>query len=447
MIGGEIMANEPMVILRDLANNNRQSVSWDKDTKSVKVGDALYSPAQLQSMGGQINNGRWMLPQNAANQIVGRAQSWQSPQQQNQMAQMQAMLQNTGRQYYDGQLAQLASNRDGQLKELHSVYADAVSEGRGSMRDADSAYEAQKSEIEQQAYLDAEQTALYGNEMGIQNSQQMVGLMAGDNARKNSLINQNMTERDKRVAEINDRLTAIKTKRDLDVANVNSQYDSGRLQAQSQAGQMYTNNMFGLMQDDYSANRNQQNALQQMDYQNKLAIEQMGKQQEFNLQTLAKTFDYDLQKMQAQFGFSSSLQAQQAAASAAAASRSYQQKITYEEAQYQKELQRALAGTKEGTPEYELIKATKSQELKDKLQSAAASTMFDYQLGQITTNATNVPYPVEPKRNDNAFIRALTGYENKYDKYQEEVYAYNNNPSIVAQKKMLESLGLNGFFN
>ena len=441
------MANEPNVILRDLANQNRQSVGFDKATGNVQVGSAVYTPAQLQSMGGQLTNGRWALPQSAANQIVGSQSNWQSPAQQQQMSQMQSMLQNLSGQYYQGQMAQLSSARDSQLKELQSAYADAISEGKGSIRDANSSYESQKGEIQQQAYLDAEQTALYGNDMGIQNSQQMAGLMAGDNARKNTMLNSNMTERDKRIAEINDRLDSIKTKRDLDIANVNSQYDSGLLQARSQAGQMYSNNLFGLYQDDYAANRNQQNALQQMDYQNKLAIEQMGKQQEFNLQTLAKTFDYDLQKMQVQYGYSSSLQAQQAAASAAAASRSYQQKIAYEESQYQKELQRALAGTKEGTPEYELIKATKAQELKDKLQNAAASTMFDYQLSQITTNASNVPYPTEPKWNDNAFIRALTGYDSKYNKYQEEVNAYNNNPRIVAQKKMLESLGLDDIFN
>lgn len=446
------MASQPTTILRDLAKQNGQDVSYDAKTKNVQIGANVYTPAQLQSMGGQLTNGRWALPQNAANQIVGSSVNFQSPQQQQQMSQMQSMLQNLSNQYYQGQAAQLASSRDSQLKELQSAYADAISAGNGDIRTANSDYEAQGNAINNQAYLDAEQTALYGNDMGIQNSQQMMGLMAGDNARKNSLINQNMTERDKRIADINDRLTAIKTKRDLDIANTKSQYDSGLLQARSQAGQMYGNNMFGLLQDDYSANRTQQNALRQMDYQNKITLGQMDKQQSYSLEALAKNFDYDLQKMQAQYGYSSSLQAQQAAASASAASQAYRQKIAYEEQKYQVDLQRALNGLDPNTKEGKLIVATKKSEFEDKLKDAAASTIFDFQLGNTVTNYSNVPIPVpsQPSWIDSLFVDSRTGKSGKTNsdtKYQKELDAYNSNPNVLAYKRMLNSLGMSDFLN
>lgn len=454
------MATEVMSVLRDLAKQNGQNVSYDTKTKNVQVGANVYTPAQLQSMGGQLVNGnRWTLPQSAASQIVGSASSWQSPAQQTQMSQMQSALQNMSGQYYGGQAAQLASTRDSQLKELQSAYADAISTGKSDIRTANSDYESQSNEINNQAYLDAEQTALYGNDMGIQNSQQMLGLMAGDNARKNTLINQNMTERDKRIADINDRLTALKTKRDLDIANTNSQYNSGLLQARSQAGQMYNTNMFGLMQDDYSANRTQQNTLKQMDYQSDITLKQMAKQQEFNLDTLAKSFDYDLQKMNAEYGYSTALQSQQAAANASAASQAYQQKIAYENYTYERDLERALNGTDPNTKEGKLIVATKKQELADKLQAAAVSTIADFQLSNTINNYNSVSVPVQSSTNQPSWLNSLftdsrTGVNKKITstsdaatKYQNEMNAYNNNPSVQAYQRMLQSLGISDFLN
>lgn len=463
------MASEPNVVLRDLATQNRQNVAYDEKTKNVQIGSVIYTPTQLQDVGGQLSGGRWILPQDSANKIIGGQSGWQSPQQQAQMGQMQSILKDMSNQYYDGQSAQLSSSRDSQIKELQSAYADAMYDGRSGIRDANSFYDGQASQINNQAYLDSEKTALYGNEMGVQNSQQMLGLMAGDNARKNSLMNQNMSERDKRISEINDRLSSINTKKNLDIANTNAQYDAGLLQAKSQSGQMYNNSMFGLMQDDYSSNRNQQNALNQLDYQDKitssqmehqdkiqrgqmgyqsqLAIEQMGKQHYFDMDTLAKSFENDLKKMQTQFGYSSSLQSQSARASANAASVAYQRKVNDAKSKYDIDLQRALNGITKGTPEYALIEGTKKREFQDNLKNAAASTMFDYKVSQITNDYTSVPKPSKKDFEYSKMVAGVTGESYNSKKYNKASNDYKKNPKVTSYNKMLNSIGVNDIFN
>lgn len=194
--------------------------------------------------------------------------------------------------YMQQQQSMLEATRQNQLANLQKAYSDAVASGKMSIRDAEDQYVQQLDAINQAAYQDAERTKLYGQNMGISNSQQMVGLMQGDNARKNSLLNQNMTVRDKRINDIRDRINAITTQRDLDVANVNAQYDAGLQQAAGTAMMNMGNNAFGLMQNDYTANREHQRALELSDIEYERAKEKMNEEQRFALEKMEKEHGY-----------------------------------------------------------------------------------------------------------------------------------------------------------
>lgn len=194
--------------------------------------------------------------------------------------------------YVQQQQGMLESTRQNQLANLQKAYSDAVSQGRMSIRDAEEQYTQQADSINQTAYQDAERTKLYGQNMGLSNSQQMAGLMQGDNARKNSLINQNITVRDKRINDIRDRINSITTQRDLDVTNVNAQYDAGLQQATGTAMMNMGNNAFGLMQNDYTANREHQRALELSDIEYERAKEKMNEEQRFALERIEKEHGY-----------------------------------------------------------------------------------------------------------------------------------------------------------
>lgn len=222
--------------------------------------------------------------------------SQSQPQSNTSMDNMMNMLGMMSGAYVQQQQGMLEAARQNQFTNLQKAYSDAVAQGRMSVRDAEQQFNEQSQSINQSAYQDAERTKLYGQDMGISNSQQMVGLMQGDDARKNSLINQNMTMRDKRINDIKDRVNAITTQRDLDVANVNAQYDAGMQQAMGTAMSNMTNNMFNVMQGDYTANRNHQRALELNDIEYEQAKEMMDVKQRQTLELVEKEHGYAVAK-------------------------------------------------------------------------------------------------------------------------------------------------------
>lgn len=456
-----------MVILRNIANQAGQDVGWDSKTGVVSIGGSSYTPNQLKNMGGQLVDNQWALPSYVANNMINSSpQSAQLAQQrqQGQLNDIYSSMSDMSSAYKAQQKASLASARDSQLAYLKKAYATAVSDGEISIRDADEAYASQAERINQQAYLDAEQTSLYSQDMGIQNSQQAVGLQQGDNARKNSLINTNMTTRDKRVADIRDRLTAIKTQKNLDMANVNAQYESGLAQAQATADQMYASNMFGLQSSNYSAERDQNYARQNMNYQNDLQLGQMSQQQQYaldnmstqqkyaleqivksgeidvqkmnvqhglDIDTMAKQLANDLTKMNVSFGQSSALQSQSSANSIKQAQTEYALKAQAEENAYQKQLKRDLAGVTKGTPEYTIITKTAQNELQNNLNALRGETIYKYQVetALATPSTPSVKQPKDwtdgGKWTDpiSKFVNYATGYDKNNAKYNAEVEA------------------------
>lgn len=197
--------------------------------------------------------------------------------------------------YVQTQQAGLSTYYAQQIRDLESAYATAISEGQISIRDAESAFNDAVSEINKNAYLASQQTSLYANRNGITNSQQMIGLMQGDASRKAGLINTIMTTRDKRIADIKDRLTALNTQKNLDLVNAKSKYDAGLLNAQGQADLSYAQGMLGLRSDNLNAQRGQQ----------------------FNLDNMAIQHGYDVDMAKMQFEQQRQLQQEQLAGQAA----------------------------------------------------------------------------------------------------------------------------------
>lgn len=379
------------------------------------------------------------------------------------LANMEKYLQGASDSYFKQQQATLESNLTAQISELQAAYQQAVADGQISVRDAEAQFEEQVKQIQQQAYLDAERTALYGQEMGIQNSQQMVGLMQGDMARKQSLMQEGMSERDKRINDIKDRMNAIKSQKDISIARAQADYRSALLGAEGEAQRMYNEGMFGLMRDDYGARRDQsftqenlrlqdeltrgqmglqhQHALAQATHESVLAIDRMNIQQGFDLEKMAINLEHDIKKMGVQFGYESALQGQAHSNALARISAEYKTKVKAEEDVYQKQLERDLRGVTPGTEEYKVITANNERALKNKLIELHAGTVYE-----AVTSKVIAEYPgddIKPPKNytepyGNIVIGEesypqydllgglknwLTGYDKKDKEYQKKLEA------------------------
>ena len=275
-IGGIIMADK---IVTDTQN---QRLYLENLVKSGDTGQQMWAKDQLVNFDNlYTDSNNFSQPQSQPDTSM------------NDMMNMLGMMSGA---YMQQQQGMLEAARQNQLTNLQKAYSDAVAQGRMSVRDAEQQFNEQSQSINQTAYQDAERTKLYGQDMGISNSQQMMGLMQGDNARKNNLINQNMTMRDRRINDIRDRVNAITTQRDLDVANINTQYDAGMQQAMGTAMSNMTNNMFNVMQGDYTANRNHQRALELNDIEYEQAKEMMDVKQRQTLELVEKEHGYAVAK-------------------------------------------------------------------------------------------------------------------------------------------------------
>jgi hypothetical protein len=238
------------------------------------------------------------------------------------MKDIEGMLRNQSDSFLKEQESQFAQQRDQQLASLQKAYADAVANGEMSVREAEEAFKTQSGEIEKQAYLDSEASKLNAEGRGIGNSQQFMGMMASDNAREMGLHNSNQGARDKRVADIRDRIKAITTQRDLDLANVNNQFANQMSGARAQAQGNLMQGLTSLFSDDLASQRDYlNNSRLQTDAQKHQKAMQDDSQlfdkvmqddmqlhdkdieklrHNYTLEVMAKEFGYDIKKMDRQ---------------------------------------------------------------------------------------------------------------------------------------------------
>jgi hypothetical protein len=164
--------------------------------------------------------------------------------------------------YYNTQAGMLGKQQQQQIAEIQKAYQDAVDAGNLSITEANDQFTKAVNQINTQAYRDSQLTQAYGFDRGIGNSQQLLGLMAGDNSRKQTMVNDVTTQRDTRINALKDRISKLTTQKDLDITNANNDYNYNLSIARGQADQNYNDAMTQLkMQDWQNAVQAQQDAL------------------------------------------------------------------------------------------------------------------------------------------------------------------------------------------
>jgi hypothetical protein len=461
------------------------------------ISDALYkqlygSGLKLERIGGAD---RYEVVDNLKKFMTPKAPT---PQQQidNKMGAIEKLLKGGSDSYYKNQEGALQSQRDAQMNELKKAYENAVSEGKISIDEAKSQfdkavgelnkqydsskgtvmeqYEDTNETINEQAYNDSKRTEAVAQDRGIQNSAQMLGMEASDNARTNDYLTQNAesknsaitgltqqrdgqlseytSERDSRINSIKDRINAITKQKDLDLANVNNQYNAGLTQARGQADMMYNQALADLKAGDLNAFRQQQYALAQIDRQQAFDLEKMAKQydygkmmqddqqsfqqgmqkmeqnfqmnsmlkqHQFDMSKLNATFTQDLQKMAKQFGFESQLSDKQFQQEWKIMQQDAQNAIAQEQKSYELARSRELSRYQKGTPEYEI----REQQLKDardaKIMDIHTQTMYD---AQAQMHLSNMQKPTAP---DISMWDKLWGKDDdKQSSYNSQLEAY-----------------------
>jgi hypothetical protein len=242
--------------------------------------------------------------------------------------------------------------------------------------------------------------------MGIQNSQQQIGLMQTDQARNASLINKNTSERDRRINDIKDRISAITKQKDLDLANVQSEHDSGVIQAKAEADNNYASNMFGVAKDTYNFN----NSLKQMQEQSRLQIEQMNIQHGLDLDKMKVDLENSMALEAKKYGYQSALQSQAAKQQQQAAIAKATAEMQAEQKAYESARQRELAKYTPGTPEYQIKEGQLQDAYKDNIAKIHASTVYDATAKSILNNPALSTPPSSTKPVDYTTVTDSKGY-------------------------------------
>lgn len=217
------------------------------------------------------------------------------------MAEIEAYLKAQGEGYVRSQTGMLESNLNAQLAELEAMLAEAVSQGEISVRDAEAQFEEGKKALEQQNYQDAQRTSAYGEAMGLANSQQMTGLMQGSMQRNQNMINENMSVRDRRINDIQDRLNAITNQKNIHANRAKDDFRTGVMQAEGQAQMMVAQNMTNIKVENFTAHRNQGFAMQQISQQFENDLVKMGIQNANARANATASFNRQMELEQARF--------------------------------------------------------------------------------------------------------------------------------------------------
>jgi hypothetical protein len=238
------------------------------------------------------------------------------------MQNMQNIIMQQELAYIEQQQALLAMERDRQIAELEMIYERQVAEGKLSVREAEEALEAEKKAIDQEYYLASQKLNIYAQNMGIANSQQMIGLMQGDTYRKQQLESEATDKYNKRVADIRDRINSLMNERDIGIANANAQYNSGVINAAAEARLNSSNQLFNLYQTEYQNQYARQIAIEQALLESQLRIQEMVKQGEITAQQAEVAWEREKERLAIQFGYDVSLANMNNAAAAARAAAS-----------------------------------------------------------------------------------------------------------------------------
>lgn len=422
------------------------SPDWQKSTWSSFANQRNLAPSGDQTL--QFMKQQQQMVQNEA---------------QKQLQALSRYLQQSAQMQFMSQAAMLAQQRDAQIAQLEQAYADAVREGEMSVREAQEAFEAQKAEIEKQAYLQSQQTQLMAQDLGIQNSQQLLGHVSADNQVVNRMINENMTTRDKRIADIKDRIRNLQNKKNLDMVMAQKEFGTNLIRAYSDiSGRMY-DQQFQMQYDNFNRSREENFAINQMGFQHMMDLEKMDKQNILELGRLAYQHGLDLEKMSKQqvmefailakqhgyqidlakledelergrmglrhsydvamenlqFGHRQALSQQELENQVRLMQEQIKTKQQAELQEYDLAVKRELAKYTPGTKEYEIRKNQLEDERRKLLAEMATETQFDAISKQILNGVTE-----KPKKPVKNWWQTQKSYEKELKEYNEKMKAY-----------------------
>ncbi|NCU28494.1 MAG: hypothetical protein EOM85_02380 [Candidatus Moranbacteria bacterium] len=452
-----------MVVLRDLADSSGTVLGWDAKSKNVITATGQYTPDQIKSMGGVLTDGRWALPESQAKQLLG-ANSQPAPQQN-----INDMINQISEGYVASQTASLAMDRDAEIARIKADLDQAVLDGKLSVREAETQFEAQKSTIEGQAYQDSERTTLYGEEMGIKNSQQMLGVRASDQARTTSLINKNVKDRDTKILNIQDRIAALKSKAQSDISYAQSKYEAGVTGAKGQAQLMAGEQGLAFAKEDYFTDKSQnfqtseREASQEYasgereldrDFEKSMTelnqahqITMQGNEFRHDAKMTAQKFQNDLKAMATQFGYDSSLIDKRTESALA----EHQSKLNMDYSMALKQANTDLINEykKYNDPnslEYRAYKAKVTSELNDKFnmsyQETLANSMIEMKLSKSPEFSQKDLDDIKASVNWFTKFNYSTdlGYQHVFDKTIENIK--NGTPKETAYKQVKGASGV-----
>jgi hypothetical protein len=351
-------------------------------------------------------------------------------------------LQQTADSQVASQTAILEANKAQSIAELEQAYANAVAEGNISIRDAQAQFDAQKKQIEADAYANSDRTALYGVDNGIQNSQQMQGLIRGDQARTATLNNTNASTRDSRINDIKDRLTQVAAQKDFGTATANATYNSGVAQAKANAGQLVAQNMFDVMNQDRQAKQQHAYDLDTIKVQSAETVKQMQLGHTLDMEKIKTQFQNDMQMENIQYGHQSALQSQANKAEMERLTKQAELDIQKEQKAYETSVSRELAKYKEGTPEYNIRVAQLKESRDQKIADIHANTMYEYKMKEITENPAletdnkSKPTDYEAATKDSGFGLVMNAGQilNWLNNYSGQVKEYNAYQEALKRK-------------
>ena len=278
--------------------------------------------------------------------------------------------------YVNAGVSSLDVEKERRLAAIQKLYEDEHANYKGGIRDAEAQFNNNTETINQSAYQNNEATKLYAQKMGIQNSQQMLGLKQGDDLRKGNMINKNLSERDLRINTLKDRITSLSTKKDIDMEGINSEYASNVQRLKSEAQLNAGNQKFQLQLGDYEFNRGQQWDVAKF---------KMG--QEWDVKKIEIGFANQLQAMAEQNGYEIDMQNMRTRDALKVASTEAKMRLEAAEKEYEILKKRELASLDPSTDEYKIRKG----KLEEEFNIAVTQKVYESMLPGIITSVFNNP--------------------------------------------------------
>jgi hypothetical protein len=325
----------------------------------------------------------------------------------------------------EAQKAGLKSDKDLNMTAILKAYQDAIGGQALEMRNADNTLASQTSQINQQNYENSQARNATGAQRGIGNSQQFLGMQQTDAALANTATNAATSDRNNKVFALQQRISSLSTQKDLDVASIDSQYNSAVTAADATSGANLAKAYFDNAQSGIESKSASDAAFNGQAFQALLAgmtteqqqsfqKELLNMQNQFANENMDKSFNQDVQKMAIQNGYAKELQAASSNAQIAIAKIQQAGKLAEfkaelaakredSDAEYEKARARELAKYTEGSPEY-AIRSAQLEDAKDanrqELFNKAANDVYVKQVLADDNFTSSQPDPyVNPAKN------------------------------------------------